>query len=266
VPGAESLEFRDVHGVDASTAYVMSAGPSDSSRIYLTRDAGITGSLQYTNPDSAGFFDCMDFWDSEHGLLLGDPVDGQMVILSTADGTSWTRIAPERLPPALPTEMGLAASGTCVLTRPNGEARVALGLPLARLLSTTDFGASWVIDTLPIPAMGSVTFRGDRLGMAFGGSAGPGAAVTLDGGATWQARSNPFAEKGIHGGVFVPGTPEAVVVAVSPGGLAWSLDHGATWTMLNERNYWSVAFASANIGWAVGDGGRITKLTGFDTR
>src|SRR4051812_8403274 len=40
VPGAEKLDFRDVHAVDASTAYLLSIGSGESSRIYKTLDGG----------------------------------------------------------------------------------------------------------------------------------------------------------------------------------------------------------------------------------
>ena len=34
VPGPDTLQFRDVHAVDANTAYLLSAGPSDMSRCH----------------------------------------------------------------------------------------------------------------------------------------------------------------------------------------------------------------------------------------
>ncbi|HEY9227146.1 MAG TPA: hypothetical protein VIP11_10895, partial [Gemmatimonadaceae bacterium] len=40
VPGADSLQFRDVHAVDANTAYLLSIGDGNQSRIYKTTDAG----------------------------------------------------------------------------------------------------------------------------------------------------------------------------------------------------------------------------------
>ncbi|MBI4500917.1 MAG: hypothetical protein HY700_07125, partial [Gemmatimonadetes bacterium] len=86
VPGDTTLQFRDVHGVDENTAYLMSSGTGKSSRIYRTDDAGRTWALQYTNPDSAGFYDCMDFWDRDHGLVYGDEVNGEAVVLATLDG------------------------------------------------------------------------------------------------------------------------------------------------------------------------------------
>src|SRR5205085_641062 len=38
VPGAEALDFRDVEAFDASTAYLLSIGEGDKSRIYKTTD------------------------------------------------------------------------------------------------------------------------------------------------------------------------------------------------------------------------------------
>src|SRR5262245_16185473 len=38
VPGAEQLDFRDVEAFGANTAYLMSAGPGENSRIYKTVD------------------------------------------------------------------------------------------------------------------------------------------------------------------------------------------------------------------------------------
>ena len=52
----------------------MSAGPGEQSRIYHTGDGGQHWQLQFTNTNPKGFFDSMVFWDSRHGVVLGDPV------------------------------------------------------------------------------------------------------------------------------------------------------------------------------------------------
>src|SRR5262245_6274937 len=49
VAGAEKLDFRDVHGVDANTAYLLSIGEGENSRIYKTTDSGKNWTLQFTN-------------------------------------------------------------------------------------------------------------------------------------------------------------------------------------------------------------------------
>jgi photosystem II stability/assembly factor-like uncharacterized protein len=72
-PGAEKLDFRGIWAWDANTAIVMSSGPGDQSRLYKTTDGCSHWKLLYTNPDEDGFWDAMQFWDKDDGLLLGDP-------------------------------------------------------------------------------------------------------------------------------------------------------------------------------------------------
>src|SRR6476620_9864875 len=136
VSGADSLQFRDVYAVDSMTAYLLSIGTGPQSRIYKTRDAGEHWTLQHTNPDSAGFFDCMDFWDANHGIVIGDAIGAQVAILTTADGgATWSRVAPTSLPAALPGDGSFAASGTCLVTRPGGRAWIVASNPArARVL------------------------------------------------------------------------------------------------------------------------------------
>src|SRR5262245_8323762 len=91
VSGADSLQFRDVHGVDASTAYLLSIGNGSQSRIYKTTDAGQHWTLQFTNADPNGFYDCMDFWDPQRGLVIGDALGKEVAMLTTSDGGAhWT--------------------------------------------------------------------------------------------------------------------------------------------------------------------------------
>lgn len=275
VTGADSLQFRDVHAVDANTAYLLSIGNGDQSRIYKTTDAGQNWTLQFTNPDSAGFYDCMDFWDANRGIVIGDAIGREIAILTTSDGgVRWTRIPPSSLPQAQPNEGSFAASGTCLVTRAGGLAWiVASNADRGRVLHTSDYGRTWRVDTLPISTRSgsgpqSIGFRDDRNGIALGGGyqATPAdvlAAVTSDGGRTWTARSRPPLATGVWGGVYVPGAARPTIVAVGPAGAVWSSNEALSWVPIDTLNYWSVGFASRSAGWAVGLQGRITKLSGF---
>src|SRR5215203_4014703 len=49
VPGAEKLDFRDIEAFDANTAYTLSIGNGDASRIYKTTDGGKTWKEQFKN-------------------------------------------------------------------------------------------------------------------------------------------------------------------------------------------------------------------------
>jgi len=94
VPGGEKLDFRNVYAVDATTAYLMSIGNGNESRIYKTTDAGKTWSLQYTEPNPKAFLDCMAFWNATRGIVVGDAVDGKSELLTTSDGGAhWRPLA-----------------------------------------------------------------------------------------------------------------------------------------------------------------------------
>ena len=91
--GAGKLDFRAIQAFDESTALVMSSGTGDLSRLYRTTDGCRTWTLLQTNTDKTGFWDALQFTDRQHGTLLGDPVSGHFVMLTTADGgTTWIPI------------------------------------------------------------------------------------------------------------------------------------------------------------------------------
>ena len=275
VPGAESLQFRDVQALDARTAWLLSIGEGAASRIYHTTDGGAHWTRQFTNPDAKGFYDCMSFWDARRGVVIGDAIDNGMAVLLTSDGGAhWTRVPPTSLPRADAGEGSFAASGTCLDTGPEGRAWIVMNTPArSRLIRTADFGRTWAVETLPITThegsgAQSVIFRDPKHGMVIGGGYGvkPGdtlIAITDDGGATWRPRSAPAFKVGAWGGSFVHGARTPTVVAVGPSGSAWSADLGGSWVPLDSANYWSVGFSAGRTGWAVGTQGRVTRLSGW---
>lgn len=276
VPGADSLEFRDVAATDSSTAWLLAAGPGERSRIYHTADGGTTWTLQFTNGDAAAFYDCFAFWDARRGLAVSDAVGGRFPILRTDDGGAhWTPLPPSAAPAADSGEGAFAASGTCLVTGSAGRAWIGTGASPTgggRVLSTLDYGQSWTAVTTPVQhgtassGVTSLAFRDGRHGFAGGGDIGPRApqAVRLarsdDGGRSWRAAGSPGFSGGIYGLAVVPGRPQALV-AVGPGGAALSLDDGDTWVTLDTLSYWSAGFASAGAGWLVGPNGRIAKVS-----
>lgn len=276
VPGADSLQFRDVHAVDARTAYLLSIGNGPTSRVYRTDDAGASWTLQFNNHDPDAFFDCFGFWGPDHGMAFSDSHDGNFTIIATADGRSWAPLPPQALPRANAGEGGFASSGTCLVAGGDSTVWIGTGASEAgpRVLRTTDRGRTWSVAAAPLPAgaaagITTVSFRDERNGIALGGDIGRPAAftdnvaVTRDGGATWTAASRtPFAGAA-YGSAFVPGAPTPTLVAVGPGGLALTADDAATWTPLDTLNHWGVAFAAPDAGWAVGPGGRITRIRLF---
>jgi photosystem II stability/assembly factor-like uncharacterized protein len=273
VPGADTLQFRDVFALDADRAWLMSAGPGALSRIYRTGDGGATWELQFTNAEPTGFYDCLDFWDARRGLAFSDQVNGRVMVLATSDGGArWALVPEAALPAALPDEGGFAASGTCLVTRPGGHAWIATGnAPRSRVLHTADYGRTWSVSDVPIAAgsaagLTTITFRDDRNGAGLGGPLGDANAVTdnvvmtSDGGRTWRAGGRPTFTGAVFGAAFVPGAG-ATLVAVGPQGSSLSRDGGETWAALDSLAYWGIGFSPTGTGWITGPGGRITRIS-----
>lgn len=278
VPGADTLQFRDVDAFDARTAYLMSAGPGALSRIYRTDDGGATWTLQYTADHPDAFLDCMAFWDAERGIAYGDAVEGVLFVLRTVDGgATWSRVPSAALPPAQDGEGGFAASGSCVDVAAGGRAWIATGnAGRPRVLRTDDFGATWAATDVPVvggtgSGLTTVGVLEEGTGFALGGTIGADSvrlrsvAVTEDGGRTWREGGRLRLAGPVYGATFVPETPGPALVAVGPGGADWSPDLGATWLEADTLTYWAVAFSSREAGWAVGPEGRITRF-GFEPR
>ncbi len=267
VPGAAKLDFRDVEAFGETTAYLLSAGPGDESRIYKTVDGGHSWTLQFKNADREGFFDAIGFWDERHGIALSDPVKGQFPLIVTDDGTNWSRLAPINLPPPLPSEGCFAASGTCLVTHGRNDVWFCTGgAKTARVFHSPDRGQHWSASDAPIVAgtasagIFSIAFRDSSHGLIVGGDyrkpndPGANAAITTDGGRTWTLVDKPFSYRS---GVA---WAKDRWIAVGTSGSDVSLDNGATWKLLDHQNYNSVAFTSTGEGWAAGPKGRIAKF------
>src|SRR5438270_4772671 len=176
VPGAESLDFRDVGAFSADLAYLLAAGLGEQSRIYKTSDGGKNWALQFTSKDPKGFFDCVAFWDRDHGIAVGDPVDGKFQLIKTENGgKDWKPIPPEKLPPAMESEGAFAASGTCIAVQGKKNVWFVTGGSAARVFRSGDGGETWnVSETLIVrgPASAgifSVAFRDSKHGVIAGG-------------------------------------------------------------------------------------------------
>lgn len=266
------LQFRDVHARSADSAWLLAAGPGERSRIYFTADGGRTWRLQFLNRDSAAFYDCFDFWDGRRGVAVSDAVHGRMVVIVTDDGgASWTTVPAEGLPAALPGEGAFAASGACLVTRPGGRAWFATGAQGgARVYASADHGRSWTVASTPVAhgqaaGVAALAFRDDSTGFALGGRlADPGdttavnSALTTDGGRTWTAAVRAPLPGAVYGAALAPGRV-TLLVAVGPGGLALCADGCTRWTRLSDQAYWAVGVGGTRA-WAVGPGGRITRV------
>lgn len=280
VPGAETVQFRDVQGVSDKVAYLQSIGSNATDfRIYKTIDEGATWTLQFQNQNPNAFYDCFAFWTPKRAVSHSDSVNGVFPDIRTTDGMTWQDIG-SNMPPALPGEASFASSGTCVATQGAQNAWIATGgSTAARVLATRDQGDTWNAYDTPLvssPSAGAFTvaFRDPWHGIVGGGDLDPGdpnnakTAVSSDGGVTWKLTNNPPVTGAIFGLSYVgrnggdQSGGGAVVITANTGGAAWTPDEGNTWfTLPGVTGYWAVAFASPQAGWLVGTGGTIFKIS-----
>ncbi|MBV9670113.1 MAG: hypothetical protein JOZ43_04075 [Acidobacteriales bacterium] len=274
VPGAETLQFRDVQGVSAKVAYLLAAGSGTDSRIYKTEDGGATWTLQFENQDPNAFYDCFAFWTPMRGLAQSDSSNGRFPTLRTENGHTWIDIG-NNLPAPLAGEGSFAASGTCVATQ--GAENAWVVTTNSRVLATKDGGNSWAAYTAPIAGgtgtagLFTIDFRDATHGLTGGGDfAGTtilnNVARSEDGGMTWRLTRPAPITGAIFGLSYVehgtmPNGFQRTAVATGPGGAAWTPDEGGSWYPLHVKNYWAVTFASPEAGWLVGTEGRILKVS-----
>jgi photosystem II stability/assembly factor-like uncharacterized protein len=269
IPDSEALDFRDIDAVDERTAYVLSIGDGDASRIYKTADAGRTWTLQFRNTDKLAFYDAMAFRDSRHGFAFSDSVAGRLVIIRTDDGGAhWNRIE-QGLPPALENEGAFAASGTNITI--SGD-RIWIATSRSRVLMSSDNGRTWSAVSTPVPdgpsaGLFSIAFADRDRGIAVGGdykaeaAAAGNAAVTIDGGRTWTVVKGLGGFRSAVGYVAATGSREGVI-AVGPNGSDYSSDGGRTWSPLGGPGFHTLSVArGTRTVWAAGEKGSISRAT-----
>ncbi len=269
VPGGGQLDFRGVRALDADTAWLLSSGAGDKSRIYKTSDGGARWTLEYANPDPQGFFDAIAFRDASHGMVLGDPVAGQFVIVTTDNGGAiWKR---NLAVAALPGAGAFAASNSCLFLLGRLDAWfVTGGAADALVFRSSDGGRMWISGTTPIlggtAASGifSIAFSDARQGIAVGGDysqptvSGANVALTSDGGNSW---SKPAGE-GPHGyrSAVVYSAARKAWIATGITGTDVSVDNGENWKQFDNTAYNALSAADGAV-WAVGPNGRIARLS-----
>ena len=110
VKGFDTTEFRDIEAFDANTAIIMSI--AEPAYILKTTDGGDSWKIVYENKTNGMFLDAMDFSDSNHGIVIGDPINSKVFLAMTDDGgETWKEMADKR-PTADSGEAFFASSGT----------------------------------------------------------------------------------------------------------------------------------------------------------
>jgi len=264
IQGYENLDFRDIEGFSANKAIMVSAGTP--AVILLTNDAGQTWKEVYRNESKDIFLDGMDFWDADRGIIYGDPINGQMVLLETRDGgMSWQNISAQNTIALIDGEASFAASGTNIRTGKGGKVWIATGGIQSRLFRSKDYGLNWDATKLPIiqgknsTGPFSIAFFKNKAGVAAGGdflsntSRVSNLVLTKNGGRVWTKPQVTLF--GYRSAIEYLSKNE--LLASGPKGTDRSTDGGKTWMKLSDQGFHTVRKAKS---------GKLVLLTGGNGR
>lgn len=271
-PAGDSLQFRDIHALNADTAWVLSIGAGTSSRIYQTGDGGTTWTLQFINRDSAAFYDCLSFGRPDQGIVFGDATpSGTHILRTTNGGQEWSLLPSDVVPTPLPAEGAFAASGLCVTHADTRTVYIATGAPGARLFKSTDAGAHWTAMETPfvrgkVAGLTGLSFVGNR-GVAVAAdidrlrtdTSSQVVGLTSDGGRTWSMLNRPALPGALSGVALVPDAGPGVIVAVSYGGASYTITTGRAWSSFANVVTTGISAYGRTV-WVGGASGRIWRL------
>lgn len=247
IPGFEKTEFRSLYAFSKNSAVIANSG--SPANILITKDGGETWKTVYTNLHKDAFFDGVDFWNNDNGIIYGDPIDGRMLLLITKDGgNSWTEVPEKQRPPLNEGEGSFAASGTGIRYYDKSRLLISTGGKVSRLFSTANLGKNWKIYAPPIiqgessTGIFSFAFRDARNGIVVGGDyvrdtlATQHIFLTNDGGKTWTQPATPT--RGYRECVeYISNTQ---VLAAGPKGIDISNNSGLDWVPLSDETGYHV--------------------------
>ena len=246
VKGFEKTDFRDIEAFDGSTAIIM--GIAEPAYILKTTDGGDTWTVVYENKTKGMFLDAMDFSDSQHGMVVGDPLNGKVFIAETRNGgDSWLEVSMRG--DYLRVDSGeafFAASGSNIRLLSNNKFLLVSGGTKSRL-----FSGSFVTANLPIiqgketTGANSIDIydngngKGSENMVIVGGdfnadsSSEKNCFTTTNGGKTWKAPATP--PHGYRSCVEYLSKDDLLSCGLT--GVDYSFNGGRTWQLISKEGF-----------------------------
>jgi hypothetical protein len=140
VPGADSLDFRDLAILDENTVLLMSAGEAEkgAAKVFRTENGGLSWELGFQIKEKGYFFDAI-LWEGKQGLILSDPAGPFYGLIRISEkGKAFQLLNPISHPELQKGEAAFAASGSSLQKTKQGYYIVTGGGEKARVLLSED--------------------------------------------------------------------------------------------------------------------------------
>lgn len=265
----QTVDFRAITVTDHAVFLLNAGSPA---WLLKSTDQGQTWDIVYSENHPGTFYDSMKFWDNEHGIAMGDPIEGCLsVILTTDGGASWSKLNCSELPATKQGEAAFAASNTNIALS-GSHAWLATGGAGARVIHSPDMGETWEAFDTPIVHGGKMTgiftidFYDTRTGIIFGGdweeqsNNSSNKAITSNGGQSWELITDGQ-DPGYRSCVqYVPNSNGTGVIAVGIPGISYSGDGGGSWQHLGQEYFYTIRMTpSGTSAWLAGKG-KIARM------
>jgi len=268
VKGFEKTDFRDIEAFDGSTAIIM--GIAEPAYILKTTDGGDNWKIVYENKTKGMFLDAMDFWNSEYGVVVGDPIAGRAFMAETFDsGETWKELPTDKRPATDSGEAFFAASGSNIRLYKSKKFILVSGGLTASLFTVTSKAV------IPI-LQGKETTGANSIDVYDNGSGKPGKQMVIvggdfnadsssekncfissNGGNTWKAPTIP--PHGYRSCVEYLSKNDLLSCGIN--GVDYSFNSGRTWQWISKEGFHVCRIAKQGSAiYLAGGNGKIGKI------
>ena len=268
IKGFEKNDFRDIEAFDEATAIVMAI--DSPAYILRTTDGGLNWKVVYENHTKGMFLDALEFWNTDAGIAIGDPINGKLFIARTFDGgKSWQELPEKYKPEAVAGEACFASSGTNIRALDRDEAVFITGGTQSNLFIRDQKSKLPIIQGSETTGANSIAvwdhkkFKGGNKMIVVGGdflkdsSSIDNCFYTTDRGKTWKTpKQPPYGYKSC-----VEYITEKKLITCGISGVDFSIDGGNSWRLISKEGFHVCRKAKDGKSvYLAGKGGRVAKL------
>lgn len=222
--------------------------------------------VKFRDDNPSMFLDAMAFSNTGYGVVMGDPTEGCLTILTSSDdGENWNRIPCNMIPEMNEGEAAFAASNGNIAIYED-QTWIATGGKSSRVFHSKYRGLGWDVYDTPLIQGGTMTgafavaFRTENEGLIIGGDwknkkVNTGnIAHTSDGGKSWVLCSEGEGPGYRSSVVWRPGHPTHCL-AIGSEGVSISIDSGFSWNEITDQGFYTGRFTpDGDTLWLAGEG------------